>query len=396
MAATATLESEVRSRRSEVGNNSAGPGLGVNAGRDRGGPLSTSANIKFKIPGDRVNKATEDLPDEQRSLIRWVHAYYEEHAFELDELAAKLKKPDGSAYSRDSLYQLLTGRREAGVDNMVAAIKEFKREVERAAKLAAERVTITRIGFVVTSLAQKIWKLCNAALIYQKIVFIWGDSQIGKTVALLKYALDHNHGETIYVRVPEGGALYAFMEELAIALRISPQQKIGELRRRIIGAFDDRMLLVIDEIHNCFMTGDGLAHLRVGEFIREIHDRKKCGVIICGTNVGQRAIFTGKHKELTKQLRRRALGEGLQLPNVSSTRDLATIAAAYGLPTAADEALKLQREVNTVNGLGVWMTYLQAASRGAKKGNEKLTWRHVLKTHASFVALGEMKLEEAA
>jgi DNA transposition AAA+ family ATPase len=370
----------------------------VNAGRDRGGNLSMSSGNKLRIPGDRVNKATADMEDEPRSLIRWMHAYYDENDYTLDELAPKLKQPNGQPYSRDSLYQLLTGRREAGIENMVAAIKAFKKDVERAEQIAAERVKITRVGFILTGLAQKIWKLCNAALIYQKIVFIWGDSQIGKTTALEKYAVDHNHGETIYVRVPEGGALYSFLEELATALRMSPQQKIGELRRRIMEAFDDRMLLVVDEIHNCFMTGDGKAHLRVGEFIREIHDRRKCGVIICGTNIGQQAIFEGKHKDLQKQLRRRSLGKGLQLPNVSSTKDLDAIAAAYGLEPAEGEALKLQREVNEQDGLGVWMTYLQAASRGARKKNANATlkWEHVIKAHAAFVALAEMQQDEEA
>jgi DNA transposition AAA+ family ATPase len=248
---------------------------------------------------------------------------------------------------------------------------------------------------VATSLAKKIWKLCHAALIYQKIIFIWSDSQVGKTFALLKYAADHNHGETIYVRVPEGGGLNYFLEELAVALRMSPQQKMGELRRRIIDAFDDRMLLIVDEIHNCYTTGDGKAHVRVGEFIREIHDRTRCGVIICGTYVGQKAIFTGKQSELTKQLRRRALGQGLKLSSLSTAKDLALIAAEYELEPAAGEALRIQTEINQNDGLGVWMTHLQAASRMAAKKKQTLSWEHVIKAEAALKALSEMPKEDA-
>lgn len=390
MVAAATTETE--------NENGAGPGLGVNAGRDRGGSFSLSNSRKLSIPGDKVNKATADLPDEQRSLVRWMHAYYDEHDFTLDELAAKLIQPNGNAYSRDSLYQLLTGRRTeagVGVEKMCAAIKVFKRELERTERIATERGTIKRIGCVATSLAKKIWSLCHAALIYQKIIFIWSDSQVGKTFALEKYAADHNHGETIYVRVPEGGALSSFLEELAVALRMSPQQKLGELRRRVIGAFDNRMLLVVDEIHNCFLTGDGLAHLRVGEFIREIHDRKQCGVIICGTNIGEKEIFRGKHAALTKQLRRRSLGTGLQLPAISTLKDLAMIALAYELAPATGEALKLQTEINAHDGLGVWMTHLQAASRMASKRSQKLSWEHVIKANAALIALSEPPAEGA-
>jgi DNA transposition AAA+ family ATPase len=383
---------------SQATNRTTPAGLHANAGRDRGGAESLSPK-KLNIPGDRVNKATADLPDEQRSLVRWLHAYYDDHDFTLDELAAKLKQPNGNSYSRASLYALLTGRRAEegiGVDKMCAAIKAFKHDIDRTERITTERGTIKRIGCVATTLAKKIWKLCHAALIYQKIVFIWSDSQIGKTFALLKYAADHNHGETIYVRVPEGGALYAFMEELAVALRISPQQKIGELRRRIIDSFDDRMLMIVDEIHNCYVTGDGKAHVRVGEFIREIHDRTRCGVLICGTYVGQKAIFTGKQAELTKQLRRRALGKGLHLPALSTEKDLAMIAEAYGLPSAAGEALKLQKEINEADGLGVWMTHLQAASRIASKRGQTMTWAHVVKAADSLKALEKMQEEQAA
>lgn len=387
---TATLEAPARETAPPQTKNGTGPGAGVNAGRDRGGSESLSANMKLKIPGDKVNKATAEMEDEPRSLVRWMHAYYEEHEFSLDELAAKLKKPNGQHYSRAALYALLTGKRAeegVGVDDIVAAIKVFKHDIDRTVRITTERETIKRIGCVATGLAKKIWKICNAALIYQKIIFIWSDSQVGKTFALEQYAADHNHGETIYVRVPEGGALYNFLEELAVALRMSPQQKIGELRRRIVGAFDDRMLLIVDEIHNCYTTGDGKAHLRVGEFIRQIHDKTKCGVVICSTDVGRREIYEGKHRELTKQLRRRSLGKGLKLPAVSSRKDLAMIAAAYGLAPATGEALEVQTEINKNDGLGVWLTHLQAASRGASRDRTKLTWDHVLQAEAALLDL---------
>jgi len=396
MVVAATPETETKKG---SGENGAGSGLSVNAGRDRGGSLSLSANNKLKIPGDKVNKATANLPDEQRSLVRWIHAYYEDGSLSLDELAARLKQPSGRPYSRTSLYHLLTGGRQdegVGIDNMISAIRTFKSDIERIERITTERGTIKRIECVATSLAKKIWQLCHAALIYQKIIFIWSDSQVGKTFALLKYALEHNHGETIYVRVPEGGALYAFMEELAVALRISPQQKIGELRRRIMASFDDRMLLIVDEIHNCYATGDGKAHVRVGEFIREIHDRTRCGVIICGTYVGQKAIFEGKQKELTMQLRRRALGQGLQLPAVSTVKDLALIAAEYELEPATGDALVIQTNINKNDGLGVWMTHLQAASRMAAKKKQTLSWEHVVKAEAALKALSQMPKEDAA
>lgn len=328
---------------------------------------------RFKIPGDAVNRATADLPDDERSAIRWLHAYASQFDLSLRELKELLH------YDESTLYRVFTGKYEGNIANVASAIASFK-------ALHESRGGIKRIDYIETSLGKKVWKLCETALLYQRIIFLYGDSQIGKTTALEAYAAAHNHGETIYVRMPEGGCLTNLLEQLAVSLRMSGHQKERELRRRIITAFDNRMLLVVDEVHQSFISR-GTCAVRSLEFLREIYDRSKCGLVLCGTNVFRQEMQQGRHRKLLEQLSRRCLSE-VQLPAQASKRDLNTICAAYNLQPAEGEALRIESETIKLHGLGKWMCFLQAGSRIAAKDRRPLSWSHVVKAHDAIRALG--------
>jgi DNA transposition AAA+ family ATPase len=325
---------------------------------------------RFKIPGDVVNRATAELPDHQRSALRWLHAHGAENDYTLAELGRKIR------YDETTVYRVFYGKYEGRIDNVVA-------EIESLRKLTEERAKSRKLDFIETALAKKIWRVCEAALEFQRLAFIFGDSQIGKSTALKRYAADHNHGSTIYMSIPTGGALSHFLDALAVALRISPQQKDKELRRRILGAFDDRMLLIVDEAHQALLTKRTINPL---EFVRELHDARGCGVVLAGTNVFRDGIETGSLAPLLKQTRRRRL-VGLQLPNAPAAKDLNAFAAAYGLPPASGESLQLQTSVIRDEALGMWLTLLRMASKLAAKQQKKLVWAHVQQAHAGLQTL---------
>ena len=332
---------------------------------------------RYNIPGDTVHTATADLDDEPRNAIRWLHHFGSEQNLNYAELGAMLKKPDGSTYDGNTVYKVLTGRHEAKLDGITKAVLDLKHLVE-------ERASITRIPFVETNLTRRIWKFCEASLIYQKIMFIIGESQIGKTEALLAYQRAHNHGQTVYLRLPEGGGLRDTQYRLAEILKISTQA--SNLRDRIIAAFDDRMLLLVDEAHQCFLTARGQNRIRAFEYLREIHDLKRCGIVFCGTNVLDHELLNGPHRKLLAQFTRRGL-RSLKLPDRPTPADLALIAKHYNLAPAAGEAADLQKEVIRDHGLGSWFSLLQAASRIASKTKSKLSWAHVLKADAALNSL---------
>jgi hypothetical protein len=62
-------------------------------------PDSISPARYYNIPGDTVFSTTENLPDDQRSALRWLHAHASEKNMTLAQVASNLRRQDGSPYS---------------------------------------------------------------------------------------------------------------------------------------------------------------------------------------------------------------------------------------------------------------------------------------------------------
>lgn len=337
-------------------------------------PGAVGGMVFNRIAGDVVNKATAELPDNQRSAIRRFHAHYVENDLSIDE-AAKLIRSSAS-----TLSLVLRGKYPASLDNVVSEIESFFELLEK-------RTAGRKIEFIKTKLTERIWHVCNSALEFQRIAFIFGESQVGKTEALEAYQRSHNHGSTIYISIPTGGRLYDFLIKLAEKLRISTAIREAQLRRRIIESFDDRMLLIVDEAHNCISDNSrSERRLLTIEFIRELFDERKCGVVICATKVFQRAMESGAIEKLLRQTKRRRLC-ALNLPDRPTREDLNTFAAAYGLPASSGEARELETKLVDNEALGMWLTLLRMAAKLATERKQKLQWAHVLTAHAGLQAL---------
>ena len=343
------------------------------------GHVITAMNeSRSKIPGDIVNHATAELPDNQRSAIRRLHAYYIENDLGIDETARLIN------YTGAVISQLFRGKYEGSLENIV-------KEIEAFFDLQDRRDKGRKLTFIHTKLTRRIWDVCGAALEFQKIAFIFGDMQIGKTMALKAYAAEHNHGSTIYVSVPTGGALLNFLTRLAEVLRIPTNMSITKLRERIIKSFDDRMLLIVDETHRCIRdSGNSTMPIQTIEFIREIFDETECGVVICATNVFRDAMETGSVAKILRQTKRRRLCM-LQLPNVPTQQDLNQFAAAYELPPSDGAARALEKKMVEDEALGMWLTILRMAAKIAAERKQKMTWNHVLSAHAGLKELEGQK-----
>lgn len=356
---------------------------------------------RFIIPADKIAQATADLPQGQREAIRWAAGYCRQRNLHHSDFASLLKRPDGAAYSKDSVYHMFTGgRAESALVSMVEAIERLRR-VEEA---RSEQVSA---GFVETRLAKRIFQHCRRAFLRQKMVFLFGDSQIGKTEALREYARRHNHGETKYVRMPTGGALGEFLAEMRDMLGLPKGEAGTDLKRRIIACFDSRMLLIVDECEECIKEGPrAVKGIDTLNFIREIHDKTKCGVVLAGANIFKKRLYQGHHSASLVRLVRRGMPP-LQLPAVPSRADLATFAAHFGLPPAPEEIigvrivtwddegnerrvpvekspLALQTEQIRQHGLGRWLMLLTEASDTAREKRKTITWGFVLHAWHTF------------
>ncbi|MDE2099089.1 MAG: AAA family ATPase [Patescibacteria group bacterium] len=335
--------------------------------------MEASVRARQAVPGDVVNRATAQLPDNQRSAIRRFHAHYIENGMSLEE-AAKLIR-----VATPTLSLVFNGRYNAKLDNITAEIESFFNFQEK-------RSLSRKLDFVPTRLTEQIWQLCEQSVEFNKIGFLFGDMQIGKTAALQAYQRAHNHGSTVYVEVPTGGCLLDFLVALASKLRISPHQRICVLRQRIIGAFDDRMLLIVDEIHRTVDEQSTKFGIRTIEFLRELYNTTNCGMVLCGTNVFRDEMEAGELEKVLRQLKRRRFA-AIALPNAPTREDLNTFAAAYSLPPSSGDARKLESRMVEQEALGMWLTLLRMAAKLAARRKVALEWSHVLSAYAGLVAL---------
>lgn len=334
-----------------------------------------------RIPYHKVAQATEHLPEDERLAIRWMHADYYDSGDSLSAVGQKI------GYDGGVLSKVFAGRYEGDLTAVVKAIQRYR-------TLAEERAAMNRAPFVETALYRQIEECCQAALSYQKIVYIFGESQVGKTAALKHYAEKHNHGETVYLEMPVGGMLSHFLAALAEKLRMSKQARGDVLALNIMRCLGPNNLLVIDEASRALQARSyGGSNLKTMDFIRALHDNTGCGVVLCGTNVFRDAMRDKALGKFLNQFNRRCLLRR-QLPDVPSRADLNAFARHYELEPAFGEAYTLQREVVREHGLGVWLTTLTLAARKASKAQRSMTWEDVIKAHAFLRRMEQHNQEE--
>lgn len=365
---------------------------------------------RWGIATDMVVRSTESLPEFERDMIRWLGRFGAHGNYTRPEVAAMLRKTDGSPYSGDSLYQALTGRRtEAGANlqplaQAIAALRRRQEETEAGKSTS----------FVETGLSRNVFRICDRARAKRRIGAVFGPSQVGKSVILAEYLRLHNHGQTQLVRMPTRGCLTHFITELAVVLKIPGQRREAELRRRIFDAFDPAILLIVDEAHQCVLGRGDTGGLTL-EFIREIHDRRKCGVIICGTEVLRSALRTnpvlGQIWQRTQQSLVIHIGR-----NAHPDHELAEFDRAFGLEPPPDRDIgaryteydadgsprervyrenpyQLRRRVVSQESLGAYCKHLEDARDLAEASDSKMTWAKVI---IAYALAAEAKGEVAA
>jgi DNA transposition AAA+ family ATPase len=328
------------------------------------------ANIaqRISIPGDQVQQALDRLVDQAeiddtgRGDIWWLYSYAMENGWNLDDVGQAIDKDATTA------YRLFLGRYGAKYDNLVEAVARYR-------KIAVARGQRKSIGFVETTTWGKIDKVCRHALVGQLPAFIFGSSQIGKTTCLMEYARRNNHGQTRYIRMPASPGFHDALGAVARACYVASRLSGRDLRERIMGAVNDRMLLIIDEMHQPLISGRGQTAVQIIEWLRELYDRTNCGIVFCGTRVFRDELERGKFALILDQFRRRGIIQ-LALPDVAPAADVHKIAKAFGLPPPDGVAAEVVGRMLKASGLGQYVKFLQSASNLAANQKKTMCWDH--------------------
>ena len=329
-------------------------------------------------------QATEDEGEE----VWWLYNYAQEHHLNEAALAAKMK-----SYDKNTLYQLFRGAYGVAKDGRCASWASVVRAIRAFKKVEVEEMKKKNVGLIETEVKQTVWRCCDAALVDGMVSFIYGGTRIGKTVALQAYQREHNHGQTVYIEMGSGWTRARFVRELARKFGNGVKAtKAWALEDAIFDTLKRSNLLIVDEFHKALTTTGDKSSAAVLEFIRDIRDRTRCGLVLCATKVGMERFETGANRLTFGQLIGRSIIKAV-LPDRPPVRDLNAIARAFDLPLPTGDDLRGVKELVGTFGLERLFAYLQKAYALTRKAGEPMTWEAFAKVKNGYLALASMKTE---
>lgn len=335
-------------------------------------PNAPAQYLGINIGTHTVTPATEHLPEEQKSLVRWLHWYVRTNTWTWDQLVQNVGY-SSTTWSRiwKDRYRYANTEARAGermpIDDHCKAIRRFRQLVE-------EREAVKDTGFIETGVWELVQWLCRRAQVRNKIGLIWGESQIGKSTCVREYQKRNNHGRTTYCEMPPASGVQLMLRTIAAALGVPNKHGFDLLLQEVCQALDPSKCLIVDEIHRVFTTYQKGSVMRCLDTLRYIYDKTGCGMVLVGTPTMRQELEKGEFSQYLKQLKRRAGSLMLQLPTLPPRADLDLVAKAFDLEPASGEAEEILLAVAKADGFGKVKMLLQDAGERASKKKRKVTW----------------------
>lgn len=234
--------------------------------------------------------------------------------------------------------------------------------------------------FIETSLARRMFTLFDKTRALRNVSILWGEMGIGKTECINEYQRQNNHGRTLVVRFPAGASFAFFVAHVAracgVATRSQSQFQQREKIYQVLAA--GQRLLIIDELHQAFLTTRTDTAVKCCEFLREIADVAGCGLVLVGTELLKKEIFTGPHKDALRQLVDRGTVQ-VPLPSKATKKDIAAFLSFYGLAMPEDteaDAKSILEDILLSAGLRKLTMHLRDGSAYAGRKEEPYNWSH--------------------
>lgn len=336
-------------------------------------PDAESAQVVVSLSGDIVAANLERLVDDgvitsaDKALMLWFFAEVKNRSLSLSDAGKAI------GYDASTISRVLRGRYEGNWGNILKSVRRYKH-------LVTERAKMVRADFVETSVFKAIRDTCDLALFNELPATIVGVSQIGKTCALEEY---QRRSEFLVrlVRMPAAPGLRGAMEAVADACNVTTRCTSEQLRRRVADSLDNKTLLIVDEFHQLAISSGRESAMKIAEWIRELHDRSKCGLVLCGTKVLKQDLIDGPLKAWLDQLKQRCI-KHLVLPDRLPDEDILLVAQNYRLGEPDPDTLAALRTLR-MNRL---CKILMLADNLARKRDQELAWSHF---RAAYRMVGE-------
>ena len=316
---------------------------------------------------------TDIYPEEQQEILRFWFFTARKHNWNLTRLAK------ATGISTTVLYRLFLGTYPAdptsSLSKLDAARKSFQESSENP-------------EFIDTSLAARIFAILDKTRALKNVSILWGRMGIGKTECLHEYIRRSPVGRTHFVRFPAGASFSHFVQHIGRSLGVAKSQNATNQRERIIQLLSaGQRLLIIDELHQAFLTTRQDTAVKCCEFLREISDVANCGLVLVGTELLEEHVFRGPHKDALKQLVDRGTVQ-VPLPTKATQKDYKKFLNAYGLdfpdPNQDPEGYAILTDLIKSAGLRKLTLHLRDGAAYAGKREEDYTWSHFV---AAFTAI---------
>jgi DNA transposition AAA+ family ATPase len=287
--------------------------------------------------------------------------------------------------SEATISKILRGKYEADLASFCTTIENF-RALWLERQLVGEEPWVKDLSIV-----KRIYPFCDLVRTTNQIGLIWGPNQSGKSRTLEHYAAEKPL--TAYASLPPGGSAVESMKEIALARGgISTRKRYADMRGLMLKRFNSQWLLIVDEFHQT-IKGRTFKNETIDR-IREIHDRCKCPIILCGTDVIPEMMEDTRFKDFLGQIGNRGVLK-LRIPPAPEPADIPLLAKAYGIEAKADaEAARIATLIGNQNGISKLTDYLKVARQLANKAHETLGWEHFVTTHATLDSWAQGKFSQ--
>lgn len=280
------------------------------------------------------------------------------------------------------LHRLLRGEYNADPANAIAT-------------LAAARATLADAAenpeFIETALWHRLSTIFDKTRALRNVSILFGRMGIGKTECIKEYHRRSPMGRTAIVRFPAGCSFPQFLQHVGRALGVARNGNAGTVRERIVQLLAmGQRLLIVDELHQAFLTTRTDTAVKCCEFLREVADVAECGLVLIGTELLEDHFMRGPHKEALRQLVDRGTIQ-VTLPARATKQDYQKFLKAYGLsfpdPTAEPEAFALLNDIIKSSGLRKLTLHLRDGAAYAGKLQQPYAWHHFVDAHQAIQSI---------
>lgn len=331
----------------------------------------------YGIASHNFEATLNNYPENAREVLRYWFFLGKDKAWSLSKLQ------EATGVSTTTLSRVFRGVYGAEIESVIITL-------EKARLTYAE--SVDNPDFIETSLARRLFATFDKTRALGNVSIVWGKMGIGKTAVASEYQRRNNHGKTILVRFPAGATFAFFVAHVAKACGVSSRSQ-SQLQQRekiyqVLAA--GKRLLVVDELHQAFLTTRSDTAVKCCEFLREVLDVSGCGLVLIGTQLLKDSIFSGPHKDALAQLVDRGTVQ-IPLPDKATKTDVKAFLANYGLqfPAPEDPAAVILNDILVSYGLRKLTMHLRDGAAYARKRQETYTWHHFVLAFEAIQSLGK-------